>query len=151
MGAAISKLADRVKEQRLIGGMSLFNDDSRGNPAGQAVGKILFRDQTVVEEVAFEDLYYISAEGSYSKVVYRSGNQDHSIVVSRPIAAYDELLPVELFCRVHKSHLVNCKHVSRIDKRNCTIVLADKYTLPVSRRRFAYVVDSIKLAIGKYG
>ena len=64
------------------------------------------------------------------------------LVVSRTLKEYDEILQDHGFIRIHKSHLVNVKYVSQID-RSVSVWLRNGTILPVSRRRKNEVLQEL--------
>lgn len=57
-----------------------------------------------------------------------------AILVSKTLKEYEEILGEYGFVRVHKSHLVNIRHVVRLDKEGM-LWMTDGVGVPVSRRR----------------
>ena len=65
--------------------------------------------------------------------------------MSNTLSEYEELLPADLFYRIHKSYLLNCAHIKKILKEDAIQVLTKgNITLPVSRRRFAPLIDFLR-------
>lgn len=79
------------------------------------------------------DIIHCVSEGSYT--VFHTLN-GRSVMVSRPIKEYDELLAPYNFFRVHQSHLVNLNFVAKFLKEdNGLLVLEDGSRIEVARRR----------------
>jgi two-component system LytT family response regulator len=60
-------------------------------------------------------ILYCSAEGAYTKVIF---NNHSSTLISKTLGDIEELLPPEIFIRIHHSTIVNIqavKHYSRTD------------------------------------
>lgn len=143
---AISKLIDRVRVKHVIGnGQNAFNDIA-SQVTGKIKGsKIILKDNNIVEVVDFKDIYFIEAQGSYFKVVFIKDNIQRDIVMSGSLTDYEELLPPELFFRIHKSYVINCMHVKRILKDGpCFVVVKPEVVLPVSRRRYPLLIEFLK-------
>lgn len=69
-------------------------------------------------------------ERNYTRVFYQNGT---SVLISRTLLEFDQLLVPHGFCRIHRSHLVNLKYVNRYLKTDGGIVeLTDKSQLRVS-------------------
>ena len=64
-------------------------------------------------------------------------------MVSHTLKDYESILTDYGFVRVHKSHLVNMKYVSRMD-RDGFIWLSNGQSVPVSRRRKEEVLSMLK-------
>jgi len=109
--------------------------------------KIMFRDGSDIQPVSFSDIYYVEAQGSYSRIFYTKRGEPHSVVMSYSIAEYEQMLPEEYFFRIHKSYLINCLHLKKVVSEDTNSVLLDKaYSLPVSRRRYPELLAFIKKA-----
>lgn len=58
-----------------------------------------------------EDIVYIKADGRYSEIHCRD---ERSYTICKNIGEYEDELASDFFFRVHKSYLINCKHVVKI-------------------------------------
>ena len=80
-----------------------------------------------------DDILYCSSDDAYTLVYTRT--EKKPILVTRPLALFDEFLADKGFVRIHQSHLVNRKHIKRyIRGEGGEVVLSDSSNLPVSRR-----------------
>lgn len=80
--------------------------------------------------VKVKDIVRCEGERNYSRIFFREGK---SILVSRTLLEFDNLLVPHGFYRIHRSHLINLKDVVRFLKTDGGIVeLADSTQLPVS-------------------
>ncbi len=80
-----------------------------------------------------DDIVRFEAEGSYSIVFTKDGRKT---VVSRTLSDFEESLPPGMFCRVHRSSLINLdlvKEYSVIDGGSVTMI--DGTRIDVSRRK----------------
>ena len=69
-------------------------------------------------------------ERNYSRVFYQNGT---SVLISRTLLEFDQLLVPHGFLRIHRSHLINLKYVERYLKTDGGIVeMSDKSKLRVS-------------------
>ena len=58
---------------------------------------------------------------------------------------YEELLPSEIFFRIHKSYIINCMHVEKILRDDYShVLMKNDFKLPVSRRRYAPLLEFLK-------
>lgn len=107
--------------------------------------QITLRNHHQIEIVDFRDLLYIEANGNYSRVYFQYQQQTRSIMMSYAISEYEDMLPATLFYRIHKSYLVNCLHIKKILKETTPVILlADRYRLPVGRRRYTSLLSHLK-------
>ena len=79
-------------------------------------------------------------ESNYTKFFLENGS---TLMVSHTLKDYESILSDYGFSRVHKSHLVNMKYVSRMD-RDGFIWLSNQQSVPVSRRRKEEVMRMLK-------
>ncbi|HUR31284.1 MAG TPA: LytTR family DNA-binding domain-containing protein [Saprospiraceae bacterium] len=86
------------------------------------------------------DIIRCEGESNYTKFYLAGGK---SLMVSHTLKDYDSILSDYGFVRVHKSHLVNMKYVSRVD-RDGFIWLSNGQSVPVSRRRKEEVLSMLK-------
>lgn len=85
------------------------------------------------EIVRIADVMRIEADRSYSVLHMLNGDQH---LVSRPIAEYDRLLQSQGFFRVHKTHLVNLRHIRRyVRGRGGQVFMADGSAVNVAARK----------------
>lgn len=142
---AIKKLKDKLRAKKNKTANTPFTDLTEQISGKTKLDKVVLRDNNNVEILELSKIIYIEADGSYSKVVFVKNQQFREIVMSYSIAEYEELLPADLFFRIHKSFLINCKHINNISKEDILQVsMQGKYTLPISRRRFNQLIDFLK-------
>jgi two-component system LytT family response regulator len=79
-------------------------------------------------------------ESNYTRFIFKEGKP---LMVSHTLKDYDSILSDYGFVRVHKSHLVNMKFVSGID-RDGFLRLQNGDEVPVSRRRKEEVLARLK-------
>ena len=144
--SAYGKLQERVKYKRMLAESRVPYSDL----SNQVINKvkqhrITLKDNNQIEVVDFKDIYFLEAQGSYSRIVFLKESAVKEIVMANSIADYEDLLPSELFFRIHKSYLINCGQIRKILKDETNqVVINGKYTLPISRRRFVPLIDFLK-------
>ncbi len=87
------------------------------------------------------EIIRLEALGSYTKI-FPGGSR--SLLVSKSLGEYAELLADHGFVRTHKSHLVNRLFVSYLDHEGF-VVLRDDSRVEVSRRRKEEVMQLLRL------
>lgn len=92
-----------------------------------------------IQMLQLKDIVYCKSEGSYTNFFLQDGR---TIMVSKALKYYDELLPGRWFLRPHQSYLVNRLCIDRFLK-NHAIVLKNKVEIPVSVRRREYVMQHL--------
>ena len=79
------------------------------------------------------NIVYCQAEENYCKIFT---NRNEAILVARTLKNIEELLPEELFFRIHKSHLVNMNYIKSYSKSDgYRITLDNGVQLDVATRR----------------
>lgn len=88
------------------------------------------------------DIIRMEAEGCYTKVITMDKK---SIIVSRTLKDFEDTLPKEKFCRIHKSHLINLNHIKDYSKISGNLVtMTDGSKVEISRRKSAEFILKIK-------
>ena len=90
----------------------------------------------------FDDIIRIEAEGCYTKVVTTDGK---NTIISRTLKDFEDTLPKNIFFRVHKSHLINMKHIKDYSNLSGTFVkMTDGSKIEISRRKAPEFVRKVK-------
>jgi two-component system, LytTR family, response regulator len=84
-----------------------------------------------VHVLSTSDILYCEGLGNYTRF-HLQGRRE--ILVSKTIKEYEELLQEQSFIRVHKSFLVNTRHIIRYEKEGI-LWLTNDHTVAVSRRK----------------
>lgn len=103
--------------------------------------KIAIATETGFEFVKFNTIIYLEAQNNYTKFYLTNGT---SITTSKTLKHFEEILPSELFFRIHKSYLVNMNFVKRFTKGDEQFVeLITGQKLPVSIRKKDEFISAI--------
>jgi len=87
-----------------------------------------------------DEIVRLEGESNYTRLFF---TDKKPLLISRTLKEYEELLADHGFIRVHKSHLVNKKHVVNY-KNDGQLVLSDQSKVEVSRRRKEEVIEALK-------
>lgn len=83
--------------------------------------------------IKISDIIYCEAENTYT-VIYLQNNQ--KLTASRHLLDYETLLQDTSFVRIHKSYLINMKHLKEYQKGEGGVaIMSNNKTLDVSRRK----------------
>jgi two-component system LytT family response regulator len=75
---------------------------------------------------------------------------DEKIVVSKILKEYDDLLSGSGFFRVHRSHLINLKHIKRFEKQDGGyVIMRNGNKIPVSTRGRERLLELFEEIAGK--
>ena len=95
--------------------------------------KIILKTYDNIHLVKVSDINYCESEGSYTTIHLLEAKK---IVVSTTLKDYDELLRESGFFRVHKSFLINLRHIKRFEKaEGGYVVLENDCKIPVASRK----------------
>lgn len=146
LSQATRKLRERVEYKRLTSGVSsTFGDIARQIASRAKSQKMTLKDVNGIEVLDFKSILFFEAQGSYSRILYLKNDTVRERVMSTSLSDYEDLMPPEMFYRIHKSFLINCHYVNSIIRDEVgQVVIHHDYTLPVSRRRFAPLLDFLK-------
>lgn len=109
---------------------------SLGHPAGPP---LRFRDGNRILFIQPTTLFWVGGAGNYVELHTESGVQ----LIRTTMKGMEELLPADLFCRIHRSTLVNRRAVCEItstEHGDFEVTLASGEKLPLSRHRRDAVV-----------
>jgi two-component system LytT family response regulator len=128
---AVNRFENKIQKenQQKKYSVLLENIDS-GETAHKKIG---LATDTGIEFVKFNAIVFLEAHSNYSKIYFMDGT---SLIVSKTLKSLEELLPTELFFRVHKTYLVNMNFIKRFTKNDdFHIELTTGEKIPVSIRK----------------
>jgi two-component system LytT family response regulator len=99
----------------------------------------VLRTQESIFLVELNDILYCESDNSYTTFFLQN---EKTILVSRSLKEFEQMLGPYRFFRPHQCFLVNLNKVSRIDKaEGGNIILQNGKSLPVSFRRKQALLD----------
>ena len=94
-------------------------------------GKISVADADGIELVPWDEIIYCKSDSNYCQLVLTDSRK---IVASKTLRHFGEILPDNLFVRIHKSYLINTKHIKKYLRHNGgELLMINNDVLPVSR------------------
>ncbi|HMO61934.1 MAG TPA: LytTR family DNA-binding domain-containing protein [Ferruginibacter sp.] len=84
-----------------------------------------------IKPVAEEAIIRVEASSNYCRIFFIN---EKPLVVAKVLHWFEENLPTDTFCRIHRTHLVNRQHITCIEA-NSRLTLANGDVVQVSRRR----------------
>mgnify|MGYP001815646560 CR=1 FL=1 len=97
---------------------------------GSSKKKIVLKNQESIYLFSTDEIVRCESDGSYT--IFESIDQQR-ILVSKVLKEYDHLLSGSGFLRVHRSHLINLKHIKRFDKQDGGyVIMSNDSQVPVS-------------------
>lgn len=89
-----------------------------------------------------ENIIYIKADSSYSEFYLKDGTK---IIASKGLSNFEALLENHHFYRVHKSYLINLKHIIKYQKGRCgSLVMIDNSVVPIAENKKHDVLKTLE-------
>jgi two-component system, LytTR family, response regulator len=80
-----------------------------------------------------EEIVRVEASSNYCKIYFKSG---YPLTVAKVLQWFQLQLPVQMFTRVHRRHLVNNNFIEQINmSKQSTVLLSNGEIITMSRRR----------------
>jgi two-component system, LytTR family, response regulator len=129
--AAVNKAMGKIHSHQLNHQIEYLISNFRG---GQSLlQKIALPTADGIAFLNVDDIIRCEANGNYT--YFYLGNKD-KVVASKNIKEYEDILPANIFCRIHNSHIINLNRVKKYHKgRGGYIIMEDGSNLEVASRR----------------
>lgn len=112
------------------------------NNSSEPVARIAFPSQSGIELIRVNNIVYCQAENTYT-CIHTSLNE--TLMVTKTLKAVEELLPGQMFLRIHKSYLVNINYIKSYSRAGGQgIVLENGLLLPVAGAKAKEVLAALK-------
>ncbi len=99
-------------------------------------GKVSINHSRGVKLLHFSSIVYLQADNNYTTIHVMSGNKKEKLMVSRNLGYFEQLLPHQLFFRLHNSFIINLdlmKEYSNEGKGR--VIMSEGTTIELSRRK----------------
>jgi two-component system LytT family response regulator len=143
---AVSKLRQRIHTNAA----TAYPVPSAPEALSVSSDRMILKNSTDMRVVLLKDLFYIEAKRSYCLFYYRDDRgAPGSMLISKPLSDYADILPADLFCRIHKSYIVNYSFISRfcINGGQHSVKLTDGTALPLSRRKYNTLQEQFRSGV----
>lgn len=128
---AIKKVTRRTYEKELIENLQVLQENIQALQLSQQ--KMAVPTMQGLSFVQLKDIMRLEASGRCTVIYLTNGKQ---LLTTRIIKDYQELLPANIFYRVHNSHIINLNNVQNYHKGRGGIVFMDDGTsIEVAFRR----------------
>ena len=95
--------------------------------------KVVLKTAEAIHIIKVAQIISCTASGNYTEFTIHGRK---TLLVSKPLKEFDELLTPMNFFRPHQSHLVNLAHIEHVDKKDgYTIIMTNGSQLPVATRK----------------
>jgi two-component system LytT family response regulator len=113
----ILKPVDQKQIQRALGRISPLNGEYlevlKANLNAGIPNKLSLPTKTGLDIINIDEILYLKADGSYTHLLMIDGSK---LTASKRLSEFQKLLSKGDFMRVHRSHMVNLQHITRIGK-----------------------------------
>lgn len=110
--------------------------------ATQSFNKITLRDHESIHLIEVDNILYCKADSNYTTFFFTNGKP---IMVSKTIKEYEQVFHDSGFLRIHRSYLVNLKHLQKYFKADGgTVLMSDGSHIPVGKSRHDELADFLR-------
>jgi two-component system LytT family response regulator len=128
---AVKNAEIRIRKNSVNQQLSILLDNFKKQESG--LKKIAIPTADGFDFILIEDIIRCEAQGAYTKIHITNSKK---ILVSRPLKDYENLLPEDIFFRIHNSHLINLNFIKKYNRgRGGMVELDDGSVLEVASRR----------------
>ena len=101
------------------------------NPSNSNNQKIWITTSNEIYVVRCHQIVRLEAEKNYTTFYF---TDRRPLITCRHLKLFENILPTDLFFRIHKTHLINLNHISHIMKKDGGHVqMLDNSVVPISR------------------
>lgn len=138
---AVVKAAGTINGKSIHSQMNVLLDNIGSFRQGQQ--KMAIPTLTGLIFVALAEIIRLEARGAYTLIYLHKGE---SVMATRNIKEYEDLLPGAIFFRIHNSHIINIQRIQKYLKgRGGCVIMEDGSSIEVaSRRKEEFLANFIK-------
>ncbi len=127
MISAVHKVHDLRKQK------ALFSTQMQALKSNQkTLKKIAINTQEGVDLIDIKDIIRLEASSNYT-IIYLDNKT--TIVSTKTLKEYENMLSEQAFYRIHKSHLIHLDRVKRYSNGGSSVIMTDDVEVEVARRR----------------
>lgn len=110
----------------------------RENLSQQNDRKVVLQNSEIIYVVNQDDIIFIQAEGSYTKVFTVS----HGVLmIAKKLLDFEYLELDGPFYRTHRSYLVNLNHIKKIDKKDFVLIMSNEMQVHLAQDKKNQLLD----------
>jgi two-component system, LytTR family, response regulator len=95
------------------------------------MNQLLIPTNKGLKPVLEQNIIRVEASSNYCKIFFMN---EQPLVVAKILLWFEEQLPVDMFCRIHRTHLVNRLYITDVtEKLKITLINGDM--VQISRRK----------------
>jgi two-component system LytT family response regulator len=128
---AIDRVREKPEEKDLAEQMRILLNNVGMLQLSQQ--KMAIPTVTGLNFVPVQDILRFEAKGNYT-IIYLAGGE--TVMATRTVRDYEEVLPENIFCRIHSSHIINLTRIEKYQKgRGGSVLMEDGTMIEVASRR----------------
>jgi two-component system LytT family response regulator len=140
--AAVDKVSQRQGKNALPERVHALRENLKVNQ----IRKIALPVSGGLEFVQIDDIFYLEAEGSYTRIV----TAQFKLLISKKIKEFEYLLSEDIrFFRIHRSFIINTQYITKYIRNDGTYLqMENGATIPVARERkqhFETLISNVRL------
>ena|SRR5688572_16852089 len=129
---AVNRASSRISKKKRMEGMEVLMHNLRPQLHAHEI-KLCIPSQYGFEVILLQDVIYCEANGSYTRFYLPNKRQ---VVTSKTIKEYEYLLADNFFVRVHRSFLINLRHVKEYRRgEEGTVTMTNGQEIKVAKRK----------------
>lgn len=138
---AVDRAFTRISKKKKMEGMEVLMHNLRPQLQTHEI-KLCIPSQYGFEVILLQDVIYCEANSSYTKFYLPNKKQ---VVTSKTIKEYEYLLADNFFVRVHRSYLINLRHVKEYRRgEEGSITMTNGQEIKVSKRKKEHFLLKMK-------
>jgi two-component system, LytTR family, response regulator len=102
--------------------------------------KIVLQTAETIYVVKKEDIIYLQAEGSYTKVFTTT---HHPLTITKKLIDFEYLEGDGSFFRTHRSFIVNLNHILKVDKKEFLVIMSNDAAVYLAQDKKNVLIDKI--------
>jgi len=128
---AVDKVSSKFEKEDVLAQMKMLLENLSNISVSDQ--KIAIPTLTGLSFVALGDIIRLEAKGGYTVICMVDRQQ---ILATRAIKDYEDILPPNIFYRIHNSHIVNLQKIKKYQKgRGGSVIMEDNSNIEVAIRR----------------
>ena len=138
---AVNRAFTRIGQKKKTGGLDVLVHNLRPQLLAHEM-KLCIPSQYGFEVILLQDVIYCEAESSYTRFYLPNKKM---VITSKTIKEYEYLLADIFFVRVHRSYLINLKHVKEYRRgEEGTITMTNGQEIKVAKRKKDFFLQKMK-------
>ena len=127
---AVNKVAMRLQEKSLLKNYELLLRNMDEQNAGKQ--KMALTDNGVQYLVPLDEVMYLTGSSNYTHI----HTKNKAFLSTKRLKEFEEIMPGEIFCRIHNSHIINMQYVLKVQKgRGGSVIMQDGKVFEIAFRR----------------